>query len=176
MKTYTTSGTGGGQTLSEIETDKIPVYNSKEDIEADLANLTVGQIVATADTGDELSQPVDVVEKGNLHAVSSNAVAESLSYSETERFTGKYFGNKKVYRCAVNVLTSQLATIQNIQHLLEVTGYIENNGNKLMANTYRSETTFSFIYLNGNTIYAQFPQGWANSNCYINLEYTKTTD
>lgn len=77
MKTYTTSGTGGGQTLSEIETDKIPVYNSREDVEADLANLSAGQIVATADTGDELAQPVDVVEEGNMHAVTSNAVFEN---------------------------------------------------------------------------------------------------
>lgn len=75
MKTFSTSGTGNQQTLSEIETDKIPVYDSRADVTADLANLSVGQIVATKDTGDELSHPVNVVESGNLHAVSSNAVA-----------------------------------------------------------------------------------------------------
>ncbi len=77
MKTFSTSGTGSGQTLSEIESDKMPIYDSMADAEADLANLTEGQIVATKDTGDELSQPVDVVEEGNLHAVSSDAVAEN---------------------------------------------------------------------------------------------------
>lgn len=79
MKTFTTSGTGGGQTLSEIETDKIPIYETEADADADLANLAVGQIIGIKDTGDELAQPVDVVEEGNLHAVTSNAVAEMMS-------------------------------------------------------------------------------------------------
>ena len=75
MKTFTTSGTGGGQTLSEIDTDKIPIYETEADADADLANLAVGQIIGIKDTGSELSQPVDVVEEGNLHAVTSNAVS-----------------------------------------------------------------------------------------------------
>lgn len=60
----------------------IDVYDSMADLLADLPNLQEGQFAATADTGDELSQPVDVVESGNLHAVSSNAVAEYIN-SET---------------------------------------------------------------------------------------------
>ena len=79
MKTFSTSGTGNQQTLSEIESNNVPIYDSLADVEADLANLTAGQIVATKDTGDELSQPVNVVEEGNLHAVSSNAVANIFS-------------------------------------------------------------------------------------------------
>lgn len=79
MKTFSTSGTGNQQTLEEIESDKIPVYSTEADLDADLANLSVGQIVATKDTGDELSQPVDVVEEGNLHAVTSDAVARAIS-------------------------------------------------------------------------------------------------
>lgn len=80
MKSYVTEGTGSQQTLTDSQDNKIPVYDSRADVEADLANLTVGQIVATKDTGDELAQPVDVVESGNLHAVSSNAV-----YNETQK-------------------------------------------------------------------------------------------
>lgn len=75
MKTFTTSGTGSQQTLSELETDKLPLYNSLADAEADLANLEENQIVATKDTGNELAQPVNTVEAGNLHAVTSNAVS-----------------------------------------------------------------------------------------------------
>jgi hypothetical protein len=78
MKTFSTSGTGNQQTLSEIESDKMPIYDSLTDAEADLANLSVGQIIGITDTGDELAQPVDVVESGNLHAVSSNAVANAI--------------------------------------------------------------------------------------------------
>lgn len=79
MKTFSTSGTGNQQTLSEIETNKVPVYDSIADVEADLANLEEGQFVATPDTGDELSQPVNVVEEGNLHAVTSNAVYDFVN-------------------------------------------------------------------------------------------------
>lgn len=78
MKTFTTSGTGNQQTLSPIETDKIPVYDSVTDAVSDLANLAENQIIATHDTGSELSAPVDTVQSGNMHAVTSNAVAESL--------------------------------------------------------------------------------------------------
>lgn len=104
MKTFTTSGTGGSQTLSEIETDKIPIYETAADADADLANLDVGQIIGIKDTGDELSHPVDVVEEGNLHAVSSNAVAGSLSYSETEQKTGGvWIDGKPIYRKVIEV-------------------------------------------------------------------------
>lgn len=86
MKTFSTSGTGSQQTLSEIESDKIPIYDSLTDVTADLANLEVGQIVATKDTGSELSAPVDTVQSGNMHAVSSNAVflASSPNYAQKQ--------------------------------------------------------------------------------------------
>jgi hypothetical protein len=79
MKSFVTEGTGSQQTLRNSQDNKIPIYDSVADVEADLANLTDGQIVATKDTGDELAQPVDVVEEDNLHAVSSNAVAEKFA-------------------------------------------------------------------------------------------------
>jgi hypothetical protein len=91
MKTFSTSGTGNQQTLSEIESNKIPIYNSVADVEADLANLEEGQLVATPDTGDELAQPVNVVESGNLHAVSSDAVHKVLfpDYASGSILTGQ---------------------------------------------------------------------------------------
>lgn len=77
-KTFRTVGSGSEQTLEPIENNKIPVYETKTAAENDLVNLEVGQIIATNDEGNELSNPVDVVESGNLHAVTSNAVAEVL--------------------------------------------------------------------------------------------------
>lgn len=75
-KTFRTVGSGASQTLEKIENNKIPIYETKAAAEADIANLSDGQIIGTKDEGNELSNPVDVVEKGNLHAVTSNAVAE----------------------------------------------------------------------------------------------------
>lgn len=63
----------------------IDVYDTLQDAVDDLPNLDAGQIIATEDTGAELAQPVNAVESGNLHAVTSNAVAQKLnSYDETE--------------------------------------------------------------------------------------------
>lgn len=78
MKTFRTVGSGSTQTIEPIENNKIPVYETKTAAETDLANLEVGQIIATKDEGNELSNPVDVVESGNMHAVTSNAVAKVL--------------------------------------------------------------------------------------------------
>lgn len=79
MKTFRTVGSGSTQTIEPIENNKIPVYETKTAAENDLANLEVGQIIATNDEGNELSNPVDVVQDGNMHAVTSNAVYEALS-------------------------------------------------------------------------------------------------
>ena len=74
-RTFRTVGSGASQTTEPIENNKIPVYETKAAAEADIANLSDGQIIATKDEGNENAKPVDVVEKGNMHAVTSNAVA-----------------------------------------------------------------------------------------------------
>ena len=78
-RTFRTVGSGASQTTEPIENNKIPIYETKTAAEADIANLEVGQIIATKDEGNELSNPVDVVQDGNMHAVTSNAVAESVA-------------------------------------------------------------------------------------------------
>ena len=83
MKTFRTVGSGSTQTIEPIENNKIPVYETKTAAENDLANLEVGQIVATKDEGNELPNPVDVVQDGNMHAVTSNAVASALENKRT---------------------------------------------------------------------------------------------
>lgn len=52
-KTFRTQGAGSSQTLHEIEDEKIPVYDTKADAEADLANLAEEQIIATKDTSND---------------------------------------------------------------------------------------------------------------------------
>ena len=79
MKLLFTEGIGASQTTTNAQDEKIPVYETKTAAENDLANLEVGQIIATNDKGSELSNPVDVVEDGNMHAVTSNAVADGLN-------------------------------------------------------------------------------------------------
>lgn len=79
MKLLFTEGIGASQTTTNAQDEKIPVYETKTAAENDLANLEVGQIIATKDEGNELSNPVDVVQDGNMHAITSNAVADAIS-------------------------------------------------------------------------------------------------
>ena len=64
--------------IDKYKAVEIPLYETKAAAEADIANLSEGQIIATKDDGNENAKPVDVVESGNMHAVTSNAVADSL--------------------------------------------------------------------------------------------------
>src|SRR5574344_2588879 len=93
MKTFRTVGVGSEQTLEKIENNKIPVYETKAAAEADIANLSDGQIIGTKDEGNENAKPVDVVESGNMHAVTSNAVAENIQ--STKNYV---YGSKNLIR------------------------------------------------------------------------------
>ena len=136
-------------TLEQVPTEKLPIYENRAAVEADLANLTAGQIVATADTGDELAQPVDVVEEGNLHAVTSNAVAESLSYSTTEQKTGGvWIDGKPIYR-----------------KVIEVNGIIPSGGISTGCPT-------GSLIISLNAIQVWNDSNWGNYYTTTNLQYT----
>lgn len=98
MKTFRTVGSGSTQTIEPIENNKIPVYETKTAAETDLANLEVGQIIATKDEGNELSNPVDVVQDGNMHAVTSNAVFDLFSTISEEQILQDNNNIKVSYR------------------------------------------------------------------------------
>ena len=180
MKTFRTTGTGNEQTLSEIESDKIPIYPSVQDIEDDLANLEEGQIVATPDTGNEVAQPVDVVEKDNLHAVTSNAVSESLSYSTTEQKTGGYWiDGKPIYRQVF--MTTTLFSVGT--SWVNTNFYLPNCDFLIEGKILRDNTTYPAVI--GGTVNIDIANNYRiqvasfmnnNNCCGVILEYTKTTD
>ena len=95
-KQFYTNGTGAQQTLTPSQNEKVAVYDTVADAEADLANLEEGQLVATPDTGDELAQPVNTVEADNMHAVTSNAVAESFKVVSDNGWTIFKIGTKYI--------------------------------------------------------------------------------
>lgn len=64
-------------TMKVTQDDKIPVYDSLADAQADIANLEEGQIGLTEDTG-ATEKVVDVVQDGNMNPVTSNAVYDNL--------------------------------------------------------------------------------------------------
>lgn len=113
-KTFRTVGSGSTQTLESIENNKIPVYKTKAAAEADIANLSDGQIIGTKDEGNELPNPVDVVENGNMHAVTSNAVAEAVSnrvYKISEIFYGNVSPNYDYVEFDLSLLVNKVCNI-----------------------------------------------------------------
>lgn len=152
MKTFSTNGTGSQQTLSEIESDKMPIYNTMADAEADLANLEEGQLGATNDIGDELSQPVDVVEEDNLHAVTSNAVAGAIQDSKVKTLNVTGTTNSDGFLTLSNITMSDNVVLG---------GFVTNI----------NDTTVSFSHYI-NTIYV-IPKDYADNklpNTYVELK------
>lgn len=112
-----------------------------------------------------------------MQSVSSNAVAESLSYSTTEQKTGGYWiDGKPIYR---KVIEQNFGTGQTvITHNLGISRYIDVKvfvGSIQYVNSYLSSQYNISVYdLNVNT-FAVTCYSWVGSG-YIILEYTKTTD
>jgi hypothetical protein len=63
MKQFITDGIGSSQTLDDVQNEKLPVYDTIEDAQDDLANLAVGQIISTKSINDV--EYGDVVEYVN---------------------------------------------------------------------------------------------------------------
>ena len=71
--------------MKVTQDDKIPIYDSKADAEADLANIEEGGIVATKDTG-ATEKVVDVVQDGNMNPVTSNGVFDAITSTRNEMY------------------------------------------------------------------------------------------
>lgn len=114
MKLLFTEGIGASQTTTNAQDEKIPVYETKTAAETDLANLEVGQIIATKDEGSELPNPVDVVQDGNMHAVTSNAVAESVAdrvYKVKNMFSGSVSPNYDYMDFDLSLLENKICNV-----------------------------------------------------------------
>jgi len=125
--------------MDEVPNEKIPIYNSLADVESDLANLEAGQIVATKDAGGELSQPVDVVEEGNMHAVSSNAVFKNCprfpDYSQLLQNGITNTGYTATEDCYV------VFTYITVAPITSISLYIDNNDVSVMDTTLIDSST-----------------------------------
>ena len=65
-RTFITSGEGSQQTLSDIQSEKIPIYDTEQDAENDLANLEEGQIVGTKESKFDVDDMKDYIRKQNV--------------------------------------------------------------------------------------------------------------
>lgn len=114
-KTFITSGTGASQTLDAIQNEKVPVYNTRADAEADISNIEEGGIVATKDTG-ATEKVVDVVQDGNMNPVTSNGVFDYMKpvdITSTVTINNTYCDTLKVIRSG-NVIDVVFTTKNNV--------------------------------------------------------------
>lgn len=130
--------------------------------------------------------PVDEVTIGNMHSVTSNAVARAISYSAIEIFTGEYdCDGRKIYKVTLRGFISagidtSLGIINNIRDIYLLNGIIRQNPS-ITANSYVSipyfvtSTDYCIAYIlkiNGNVLVRASTDG----DIILNLKYTKTTD
>ena len=186
-RTFRTVGSGASQTTEPIENNKIPIYETKAAAEADIANLSDGQIIGTKDEGNENAKPVDVVEKGNMHAVTSNAVADSLSYSTNEILTGgKWIDGKPIYRITLvykgettQNVPIDIGIISNVEDVEDFKGTLKFDRGNVIHLGYMNNDNNKVFEANidpTGKVTAISPYNNANSNITITVEYTKTTD
>ena len=170
MKLLFTEGIGASQTTTNAQDEKIPVYETKTAAETDLANLEVGQIIATKDEGNELSNPVDVVQDGNMHAVTSNAVAKSVADKVPKiknRVSGTLSPNYDYAEFDLELLENKICNI-----------YVAGNANKIYLGKFDvaryNDTSNAILYsgpnltvnLVGNKVRVACSDG-----CYVAIIY-----
>ena len=115
-----------------------------------------------------------------MHSVSSDAVAESLSYSTTEQKTGGvWIDGKPIYRKVFTVTNTSstqitIGTISNHDWIVNVRviGKISTNGD-IITDGYGNNNLGVFIKSNGDIIIVN-NYDMAKITAYV--EYTKTTD
>ena len=97
-KQFLANRSGQTPTLDEVPNETIKIYPTEAALDADLANLEEDEIVATDEDNNPASgtqYPVDVVQDGNMHAVTSNAVfnmVKSVEYTGTTGADGMLWG------------------------------------------------------------------------------------
>ena len=163
MKTFRTVGSGSSQTIEPIENNKIPVYETKTAAEADIANLSVGQIIATNDEGNENAKPVDVVQDGNMHAVTSNAVAKSCTrfpdYANQIIIQNGLTSWKATEDCFV--IISQLSNVVNNIRIDGILVGLTDTISDITINSFsgyiKKDQTIEFTYLSYSNFCKIFP-------------------
>ena len=132
-------------------------------------------------------QPVDEVAADNMHSVTSNAVAKAMSYSTTEHKTGKkWIDGKDIYECTF--LCTGIVTINenwgDITNVFQNLSIIAPNMETLVNGTYHDDATrlrkdiqmiVDYPSAGHFAIYSTIAF-YTNTNAFMTLEYTKTTD
>lgn len=126
--------------------------------------------------------PVDEVTSGNMHSVTSNAVSKAMSYSTTEKNTGKkWIDGKDIYRKIFYSDTgyidgSQVGVISDADMFVSKKIIILDNNNNILIDYVNSAVSQSVgIYINNSTKIITFTiSNLVATKAWVTLEYTKS--
>ena len=134
----------------------------------DLSGLATKQELQDAVT--EL-QPVDEVTVGNMHSVTSNAVAECGIYSTEEVYTGKiWYDGKKIYRKCYYNLSISITNPNTWYDVMTYPTFIDTITDYITIANKRAFQN-SLIHKLSNNLAILSSQSW-DLNALV-LEYTK---
>lgn len=177
--------TAGAATLNRADVPPlVKVFDDESDIV--LSTLSTNEIVATKNTDYSAVAVVDRVAEGNLNPVTSNAVANALSYSTDETFTGGYWiDGKPIYRKVIqfnNETTISYDPGENFTLTTLGLSDIDNIFSIYAFNTTGSKTTkrrfspIAFFWINDTTLTLRATTTITSYYLGLIIEYTKTTD
>lgn len=182
MKTFRTTGTGNEQTLSEIETDKIPLYPTEQDLLDDLANLEVGQIAGTIDPAE--SELIGVLIQ-RIQALENKLESDDVYSTEEVKTNKKIIINglwKDVYRkCYIGTVAGSQTVLENtndIDTLISIGGSVyKPNWGCYNIGSYSTNEAYGGIFINlvNNTKVLYTPSQSAGATYVVIIEYTKTS-
>lgn len=175
-KTFRTQGAGVSQTLHEIEDEKIPVYDTKADAEADLANLAEEQIVATKDGGADEQTLIDYVD-GRLETTTTEIAMDTFKtgskaqlYKSGNNVQFRYNAgaDPSTYNPIARDTTVLIGTIpEGLRPKQDI--HINSNGNA--PNNTGIASTLVTIAANGNINVWVFGDNPFSGNWGINVDY-----
>lgn len=176
-KQFYTTGEGAQQTLTAADQSEVKVYDSKTDMDTDISNIAEGEIVATkAGESEGVVEVVDEVTDGVMNPVTSNAVADCLSYSTTEQPTGgTWIDGKPIYRIVLDSTTAissgavsiDVASL-HIESLVRMDGFFRVTGSP----RYAKFPLQMYVHSSGNGMYLTMDEG--NTKLLGNIDYSAT--
>ena len=184
MKQFIADRSGLNPTLEEVPNEKVKVYDSKTDMDTDISNIAEGEIVATkAGESEGVVEVVDEVTDGVMNPVTSNAVADCLSYSTTEQLTGgKWIDGKPIYVKVVDLGHLPNSATKTVNHnISNIDKIIYWQGCQQVGNsTYQPSnfdgTSFTNMYITKTQVVIITNWNGSSSTGCVIISYTKTTD
>jgi hypothetical protein len=172
-------GKGGSGDMGDVNVNVDVKYEVTDTVEDGNSLPVTSQGVYDYVEGQGFT-PVDEVEKNNMKAITSNAVANSLSYSTTEQKTGGvWIDGKMIYRKVIENPATGTALLSGVAEVIDwkFKRTYSNSQAGLTLNVYNdgnSQENGITIKILNNEVYLQEQSSYFNAvTKWAVIEYTK---